>query len=175
MADRSVFFEEWLKSLREQYKFVIRNNDKVTLPSLTTVLHDVGFGEDELAQLRIEATMHMDDVPPDFVPDMNILSAQSIQAGQAHPAECNCPQCIPIDESGHDAEGQPLKDIDPERDITETGHIFSVAKLETSEDFEPVTFEDELIEDEQVIEEDEIIEPEKDSDESDKPKQMSMF
>jgi hypothetical protein len=176
MTQHSIFFEEWLRSLREQYKFVIRNNDKVTLPSLTMVLHDVGFSDDELAQLRVEATMHVDSMPDDFVPDMTILNTQNIQAGLAHPSQCTCPQCIPIDESAYDAEGQPLKDIDPEQATSETGHVFPVAKLETSEEIESLTFEDSLVEDDLELEvQEESIPPDDDLDDPDTPKQMSMF
>ena len=34
MDQQSVFFEEWMRSLREQYKYVVRSRDRVTLPSL---------------------------------------------------------------------------------------------------------------------------------------------
>lgn len=33
MDQQSVFFEEWMRSLREQYKYVVRSRDRVTLPS----------------------------------------------------------------------------------------------------------------------------------------------
>lgn len=180
MEQRSIFFDEWIKSLREQYKYVIRNNDQVTLPSLTAVMHDVGFTDDELAQLRVEATMHVDDVAEDFVPDLKVL--EPTQAGQPHPAECTCPQCIPIDESQYDEDGQPLTDIDPEKATHETGHLFPVAKPEvTVADLEEtqgdLTFEDTLAEETDLLEDDEdIVEAEDDTnDDPDAPKQMSMF
>ncbi len=184
MERRSVFFDEWLKSLREQYKYVIRNNDNVTLPSLTKVLHDVGFTDDELAHLRVEATMHIDEVGEDFVPDLQVLDKP--QAGQPHPSECTCPQCIPIDESQFDDEGQPLIHDDPEEASHETGHVFAVAKIEEPVDevfeeaIEPIeeleTFEDSLIEDEidDAVEE-EILEDDEPEDDPDAPKQISMF
>jgi hypothetical protein len=149
-SQRSVFFDEWIKSLREQYKYVIHNNDQVTLPSLTKVMHDVGFSEDELAQLRVEATMHVDVVGADYVPDLNVLDTPS--AGGPHPAECLCPQCIPIDESQFDAEGQPLKAVDPEEANHEAGHVFPVAKIEASE----------LIIENEPVEDDETPDPEVD-------------
>jgi hypothetical protein len=205
-TQRSVFFDEWIKSLREQYKYVIRNNDQVTLPSLTKVMiHDVGFSEDELANLRVEATMHVDDIGADYVPDLTILDKPT--AGQPHPAECTCPQCIPIDESQFDDEGQPLTHDDPEEAIHEAGHIFPVAKIEVSEtlDDEPIiehdliddddeipseiglgddlvddenlTFEDSLVE--EIESEDDIDDLEEADDEPeddpDAPQQMSMF
>lgn len=194
MAQRSIFFDEWIKSLREQYKHVIRNNDQVTLPSLTEVMHDVGFTDDELAQLRIDATLRTEDVAEDFVPDLKILEQPA--AGQPHPAECTCPQCIPIDESRYDEDGQPLE-VDPEKATHETGHLFAGAKPETeleetAADFEePVvdleetvadleetqddlTFEDSLEEETDLLEEDDIVDDEPEDD-PDAPKQMSMF
>ena len=117
----SVFTEEWLACLREQYKYVILNNDQVTLASLLPVLHRVGFTEDELAQLRVEATMHVDDVPADFVPDMDVLApkdqpAPVDEAFQPHPLECQCPSCVAMNLVPHDEEGQPIPadQLDPE-------------------------------------------------------------
>lgn len=199
MEQRSIFFDEWIKSLREQYKYVVRNNDQVTLPSLTKVMHDVGFGDDELAQLRVQATMHVDDVGGDFVPDMNVLD--TTPANAPHPAECTCAQCIPIDESKYDADGQPLTEIDPEQASHEVGHVFAVATPETIEaepvdDIDDVTFEDSLAEDEiddlDVSDEPEInfdvvddiddelenntdIQDDEPEDDPDAPQQMSMF
>ena len=141
MDSRSVFFDEWLRSLREQYKHVVRSNDRVTLPSLTAVMQNVGFGAEELAQLRVEATMHVDDVPHGFTPDLEILTPSPAP----HPAECMCPDCIPIDEGAHDADGQPIA-ADPEAAAADTGHTFAVAPLKSADDDEPEpqTFADSL-------------------------------
>lgn len=194
MEQRSIFFDEWIKSLREQYKYVVRNNDQVTLPSLTKVMHDVGFGDDELAQLRVQATMHVDDVGGDYVPDMNVLDTTPVDA--PHPAECTCAQCIPIDESKYDADGQPLTEVDPEQATHEVGHVFAVATPEASEtevdriDNEiDVTFEDSFeeddvgdldLEDELDDEVDDLdaeddIDEDEPEDDPDAPQQMSMF
>lgn len=168
MENRSIFFDEWIRSLREQYKFVIRNNDQVTLPSLTKVMYNVGFSDEELSQLRVEATMHVDQVGADFVPDMNVLKSNT---AQSHAAECTCAQCIPIDESAYDADGQPLTDIDPEEATTETGHVFPVASLEEETVDDPtepaLELEEEMIDDEEFLDEPD--------DDPDQPKQMSMF
>ena len=158
MDQQSVFFEEWMRSLREQYKYVIRSQDKVTIPSLTAVLHQVGFTDDELTQLRIEATMRLDDVGADFVADMTILD--KAKASQAHPAECSCPQCIPIDDSQFDRDGQPLVDDDPEPPSYESGHTFPVAPLDAAPDQE----ENPAL----ILEED-------DDEDPDQPQQTSMF
>lgn len=108
----SVFEDEWRACLREQYKYVIRNGDHVTLRSLVPVLHEVGFTDDELAQLRIEATLRTEDVPDDFVPDLEILHTEPPapidQVFQPHPLECQCPSCIEETIVPHDADGQPI-------------------------------------------------------------------
>ncbi len=141
MDQRSVFFDEWLSSLRAQYQHVVRVDDKVTLPSLTAVLQQVGFGEDELRQLRLEATLHVDDVAGDFVPDLAIL-AEDKPTTAAHPAECLCPDCAPLDESQFDAAGQPLPP-DPDAAAHDPGQVFPVAAIETDE-AEPETYADSL-------------------------------
>jgi len=109
----SVFSDEWRKCLREQYKHVARNDDKVTEKSLTPLLQELGFGEDELKQLYIQATMHTDNVPEDFQPDLTLLNEQPTDPMlmQPHPAECSCPDCMAaVDETIHDDEGQLLSE-----------------------------------------------------------------
>ncbi len=142
MTKRSVFFDEWLRSLREQYKEVVRNDDRVTLPTLTTVMQSVGFGDDELRSLRLEATMRADEVAEDFAPDMQILGASA-----AHPAECLCPECAPIDESQFDADGQPLVP-DPDAAEQEDKRAFPAAVLAEPDDEPALTYADSLSQDE---------------------------
>ncbi len=178
MDPQSVFHEEWLRSLREQYKHVARNDDRVTLKSLSDVMSKVGFRESELAQLRIEATMHVDEVGNDFSADLQILGEH--RAAQAHPAECVCPDCVTVDESPFDAEGQPITP-DPEAEAGETGIVFPVAEFEESDAIahsESVTFEDSVAAD--VLQSAEAeTEPAEDEDEGendpDAPAQMSLF
>ncbi|RMF79387.1 MAG: hypothetical protein D6737_11595 [Chloroflexi bacterium] len=74
MAGASIFEDEWRECLREQFMYVIRNNDTITEQSLTLVLHEVGFTDDELRELRLRATMHVDDVSDDFVPDFEAVA-----------------------------------------------------------------------------------------------------
>ncbi len=178
MNSQSVFHEEWLRSLREQYKHVVRNDDRVTIPSLTAVMSKVGFRESELAQLRVEATMHVDEVGKDFSPDLQILSER--KAAQPHPAECLCPDCVPVDESKFDAEGQPLV-LDPEALLEEHSQVFPGADLAETpalEETEPVTFADSVAAD--ALETDKAeSEPAEDEDagesDPDAPAQMSLF
>lgn len=178
MNPQSVFHEEWLRSLREQYKHVVRNDDHVTLKSLSKVMSQVGFRESELMQLRIEVTMHVDEVGKDFNPDLQILSEH--QTAAAHPAECLCPDCVTVDESQFDAEGQPITP-DPEAEAGETGIVFPAAKFDESdaiEDSEPVTFEDgvaaDALQSEVAASEPADVDDEGESD-PDAPAQMSLF
>lgn len=178
MNSQSVFYEEWLRSLREQYKHVVRNDDRVTIPSLTAVMNKVGFRESELAQLRIEATMHVDEVGKDFSPDLQIISEPI--AAQPHPAECLCPDCIAVDESKFDAEGQPLAP-DPEALQERQSQVFPAADMAETpvlEETESVTFADSVAADALQTDNAES-EPADDEDEGEgdpeAPGQMSLF
>jgi len=75
----NIFADEWLECLEAHYMHVIRINDKVTEPSLSIVMHSAGFSDAQLAELRVRATMHVDDVGADFVPDLDILEAHDHQ------------------------------------------------------------------------------------------------
>jgi len=73
-----IFADEWRACLRAHYMDVMRRQDKLTAESLTyLMLSELSFGEDELRELRVMATMHIDDVGADFVPDMDILDTES--------------------------------------------------------------------------------------------------
>ncbi len=139
MSDRSVFFDEWLRSLREHYKHVIATDDRVTEPSLRQVMHSVGFGEEELSALYREATQHIDNLPDGFMPDMEragqALASAPDTSFTVHPAECTCPACMDtVLEIGHDDEGQPLPEPDPDEADAETGHTFSMPGLDSGDD-----------------------------------------
>lgn len=68
-SEDRIFADDWRDCLREQYRYVIRQQDKRTEATLTEVLHEVGFSEDELAALKLEATMRADEMPDDYVPE----------------------------------------------------------------------------------------------------------
>lgn len=117
MAKReSVFSDEWRRCLEEHYKYVVKNQDKNTEETLTPILERFGFREDELRQLTIDATIRADDMPDDFVPDMELIEPELVQESKTpeptfvvHPAECSCADCMDIVlEDGHDEEGQPI-------------------------------------------------------------------
>jgi hypothetical protein len=77
MAGKSPFADDWRSCLRAHFIHVIRTNDVRTEPTLTGVLLKAGFSEAELRDLKLCATMHVDDVPADFVPDLEILQPET--------------------------------------------------------------------------------------------------
>jgi hypothetical protein len=66
---KRIFADDWRDCLREQFKYVIRQQDQRTQATLLSVLYEVGFTDDELDALRLEATMRAEDMPDDYVPD----------------------------------------------------------------------------------------------------------
>lgn len=64
-----IFADDWRDCLREQYKSVVRQQDARTETTLTQVLYEVGFTEDELRALKMEATLRAEDMPDDYVPE----------------------------------------------------------------------------------------------------------
>ncbi len=162
MVSESVFFEEWLRSLREQYKHVARSGDSVTLPTLTAVMQNVGFGEDELRQLRLEATLRADDVAEGFVPDLDIIS----------PAESAPTQ---------DTEGQPIA-MEAPKEAERLYPSADISQLENAGEAEALTFEDSLALEAEAMEAREADEPPADDEggdepnaDPDAPQQQSMF
>jgi len=110
--ERSIFFDEWRRCLCEQYKAVIRRDDKITRKTLEPVLHRLGFTEADLRALYLEATARAEDLPEGFLPELPSLESAEAAPAAAfapHPAECTCPACVTlVNEAAHDAEGQPL-------------------------------------------------------------------
>lgn len=73
MAERlSIFSDDWRDCLQEQYRDVVRRNDKLTEETLIHVLHSVGFTDDELREIKLYATMRTEDLQGDFVPDLDV-------------------------------------------------------------------------------------------------------
>lgn len=118
MAERrsSVFTSEWRRCLKEHYKYVVQSQDEATEKTLTPIMQRIGFTEAELSGLYRDATQRVEDLPEDFMPDLEkALPPEDPKPSvpeatfQVHPAECNCPACMDeVLEEGHDADGQPL-------------------------------------------------------------------
>lgn len=105
MNRQSPFAEEWRNCLREHYKQTVRENDRSTLSTLNGVMESVGFREDDLRALVLEATMRVEDLADGMMPPLDLLEQPLMNR---HPAECACPQCVTQDVIPHDQEGQPL-------------------------------------------------------------------
>ena len=180
-GERSVFFEEWLKTLREQYKYVVRTGDSTTQASLTEILYEAGFGEDELRELANEAGRNVDNV--EGTPTIGTADSSLTNA---HPAECACPDCIGVNEAIHDDEGQLLPEPNPEPDEqSENASVFATAVLEESDLESEAVGEEEVLDDtaedafplDQVAleAEDDISDEEPPGTQADSPTQMSLL
>ncbi len=78
MPYTSIFADEWRECLRAHFTIVMRTNDKITEKTLRGVMIEAGFTDAELKELTVRATMHVDHVGADFVPDMTVLEAESV-------------------------------------------------------------------------------------------------
>jgi len=99
MSQSSIFADEWRDCLREHYMYVIRERDDITRPTLTKVMLEAGFSDDELAELRVRATMRAEEMPEDFVPEMDVLEAKIQPVPEIPTAEVPTPEEIAEDES----------------------------------------------------------------------------
>ena len=84
-GNNSVFANDWRDSLRAHFIEVVRRNDKKTEESLLGIMYDVGFREEELRQLKLEATMRAEDLADNFIPDLALPSPEETK-GSVHPA-----------------------------------------------------------------------------------------
>jgi hypothetical protein len=98
MSQRSIFADEWRDCLREHYMYVIREQDNVTRPTLTKVMLEAGFSDEELAELRVRATIRADEMPEDFVPDMDVLEAKIQPVPEVPVMEVSSPEEVIEDE-----------------------------------------------------------------------------
>lgn len=98
MSQRSIFADEWRDCLREHYMYVIREQDNVTRPTLTKVMLEAGFSDEELAELRVRATIRADEMPEDFVPDMDVLEAKIQPVPEMPVMEVSSPEEVIEDE-----------------------------------------------------------------------------
>ena len=145
----NIFEAEWRECLEAHYMHVIRTNDKVTEPSLSIVMHSAGFSDAQLAELRVRATMHVDDVGKDFVPDLEVLDAHDHQHNEAEAHVYN----IPVEVAPVPAEAAPVE-----------AEVISQTEVLVEAELEGETLEEEML-DEQ--------EPEKKD--PDEPQQLSLF
>ena len=81
----SIFSQEWRDCLRAHYSYVVRMGDHGTEKTLHNVMIEAGFREDEVKELYVLATAHVDDVSADFVPDMDIFADEAASFAVAVP------------------------------------------------------------------------------------------
>lgn len=155
----NIFADDWVECLEAHYMHVVRTKDKVTEPSLSIVMRSAGFTDKQLAELKVRATMHVDDVGEDFVPDLDVLDGHhdhdhqeaAPEAVEAHVYN------IPIDLAPAPVEA--VQTVEPEM----------TAESELLPDAEPNPEELQAQEDEAFVEE------EVERDDPDAPQQLSLF
>jgi hypothetical protein len=77
MPGNSPFSDDWRDCLRAHFAYTVRMQDVRTEHTLSAVMQEIGFSEAEMRELRVRATLRTEDVPPDFVPDLQALAEQS--------------------------------------------------------------------------------------------------
>ena len=82
MPGKSPFSDDWRDCLKAHYTHVIRAEDHRTEKTLRNVLYECGFNADDLKEWYVLATMHVDDLPSDFVPDMELVQQVEAAAPQ---------------------------------------------------------------------------------------------
>lgn len=113
MPGPSPFADDWRECLGTHYQYTIRNQDAVTERTLTDVMRRVGFSDQQLAELRVLATMRAEEMPPDYVPDMELLTTLA-QAENVPPLE-NFQIVVPE----MPEEDVIIEDVIPEEIVTE--------------------------------------------------------
>ncbi len=98
MPGKSPFSEDWRDCLKAHYTHVIRTNDVRTEKTLRTVLHECGYNDARINEWYVLATMHVDDVEPDFVPDLELVQAETAPVMVAVPEMPSAPVDAVIEE-----------------------------------------------------------------------------
>lgn len=117
MANESIFADEWRECLQAQYRHVIRNNDQITLKTLDSVMHEVGYSDDDLRRIAFEATLRAEDLADDFVPDMEIMSGAQPVVKPDAPPEISPVETSPVAEAVPAVEVAAVPDELPVLDI----------------------------------------------------------
>ncbi|MBL8147438.1 MAG: hypothetical protein JNL34_13720 [Anaerolineae bacterium] len=82
----SPFADDWRDCLIAHYQNVLRNQDHLTEGTLLGVLQEAGFSDQELAEFKVRVTMRAEDMGPDFMPDLDALKAEAVEAIQQQTA-----------------------------------------------------------------------------------------
>lgn len=87
---RSPFTDDWHAMQTSQFTYIMRTGDAQQRAAAIHVMRQTGYSEAQIRALYIDATMHADDVPPDFVPDVDVIETQR---EAQHPSDCLCAHC----------------------------------------------------------------------------------
>lgn len=149
----NIFADEWIDCLKAHYMHVIRTKDHVTEPSLSIVMHSAGFSDAQLAELRVRATMHVDDVGADFVPDLDVLDEHDHQHSTPEATETHVYNI-------------PIEAAQPQPEVSEALETEATTDDEAAPEAES---EAELLADDDPL--DDVLE----EDDPDAPQQLSLF
>ena len=167
----NIFADEWVDCLEAHYMHVIRTKDKVTEPSLTIVMHSAGFSDNQLAELRVRATMHVDDVGADFVPDLDVLDIHDHDHQHEH-SVLEAPEAhvynIPIEVAPAPTEATPPAAVET---VSAAPEIVAEVEVVVDNQVEDDSLTDE---DEQQLDEASVQE-EPEEEDPDAPQQLSLF
>jgi len=180
----NVFANEWVECLEAHYMHVIRTKDKVTEPSLSIVMHSAGFSDAQLAELRVRATMHIDDVGADFVPDLEVLDAHNHEHAAPEVAEThiyNIPidivpdpvEIVPAVEAVLPIQTEDVLKVEAEPELIEEVETLVEPEAELQIDNDEIVEAD--VEPESVEEDEAPVEPEAVKPDPDAPQQLSLF
>ncbi|MFN8377729.1 MAG: hypothetical protein U0452_03580 [Anaerolineae bacterium] len=169
MPSPSPFASDWRDCLVAHYQNVLRNQDQLTESTLVGVLQEVGFSAQDLAEIKVRATMRAEDMGPDFVPDLDVLTDEAIEAIQSQQAE---PPPEPAVFAGVTFEETAAPPTEPDSVVTEAIVLEEGAAEEESASMEVVIVEEPPTEDDSSA----LPSDEEPPDyRADGPQQLSMF
>jgi len=75
--EQKIFADDWREALEAHYRDVVRRNDQQAEETLKGILNSVGFTDDDLRQMKLEATMRAEDLQGNFVPQLDVDVGQT--------------------------------------------------------------------------------------------------
>lgn len=90
MSTPSPFSTDWHAAQAAHFMHTCRTGNAQARAAAREAMSQAGYSDDEIAKLYIAATMHQDDLPDDFTPDVAVIERlREVQ----HPNDCTCPHC----------------------------------------------------------------------------------
>ena len=74
------------------FQQMARAGDAAQRQHARDLMREAGFSDAEITAHYVDATMHMDHLPDDFTPDLDLIETKR-EAAKPHPFECTCPSC----------------------------------------------------------------------------------